>query len=112
MRTIKNIDNYYTRLEMVKELGFNADVTVAVFNEVGKKKTQANEKIINQRKGSAFYLVLASKDQFTIYSQWTVNKYEIEKFSKILGKKYITCGTLMDENNLWDVWRKLDPESA
>lgn len=95
------------RLEMVKKSGFDQDVTEFVINELKKKPTKLNGDILKQIEVSSYYMVLTSKDEFTIFSKYRVNKYEYKKISKILNLEYTNCGSMISRNGLWDQWIKL-----
>jgi hypothetical protein len=96
--------NLNKRTQMVLGLGFNKDLTDMVVDTLNSKSTKANAQVLDQINASNYYQVLSNGNQFTIHSQYHVNKYEINRIAKITGLDYINCGTLIDNNGLWLDW--------
>jgi len=99
--------NIKKRTQMVMDLGFDKDLTNVVINALNSKSTKANTQVLDQINGSDYYQVLSNGTKFTIHSQYHINKYEINRIAKIISLDYINCGTLIDENGLWQDWVKL-----
>lgn len=89
------------RIEMINGLGFNQDMVDSAINRLNKKE---DIELLRKISTSLYYQVLASDKQFTIYSDSFVRNYDIARISEILGRKYINCGTLIDDNGLWQNW--------
>jgi hypothetical protein len=92
------------RIEILNSLGFN-EITEQAIEALAKKTTKAAQSVIERAEESSHYMVFTDGERFTLVTTWTVTKEEQKQFAQILKQKYITAGTLADENGLWDEWR-------
>jgi hypothetical protein len=96
------------RIELLNSLGFN-EITEQAIEALAKKTTKAAQNVIERAEKSSeysHYMVFTDGERFTLVTTWTVTKEEQKQFAQVLKQTYITDGTLMDQNGLWQEWAK------